>query len=151
MFITLKVSEDNEGTAEPYWLIVDPSHVYISEEEEEADVHNIANAITGPFFSREEAQAHLDRRRYAFGKNAVVVVYCHSGYWSKQYKDAFRVAEIREKDVTRYFNDTDFNKLTSSIEFLISQSKFTRDDVQKALALAENNILNNSIKGFKHE
>jgi hypothetical protein len=68
---------DTEGTANPYWLIIDPHQML------KPDCHSVATMITGPFFSREVAQQHLDARRYAFGKHAAV--YCHSAYWSKQY------------------------------------------------------------------
>jgi hypothetical protein len=86
--IILDVSEDCEGTAEPYWLILDPRQML------RLDIHFLAGMITGPIFSREEAQQHLDARRYAFGKNAAV--FCHSGYWSAQYKRAWREASLRE-------------------------------------------------------
>ena len=51
----------------------------------------IASMITGPFFSREEATLELERRRYHYGKNAVV--YCHSACYTNQYKQAYRAAE----------------------------------------------------------
>lgn len=68
---------DPEGTANPYWLIIDPHQMF------KPDSHTVAGMITGPFFSREAAQQHLTARRYAFGKHAVV--YCHSAYWSNEY------------------------------------------------------------------
>jgi hypothetical protein len=75
---TLKAA-DNESTAAPYWLIIDPSQMM------RPDCHTVAGMITGQFFCREDAQSHLEARRYNFSKRAVV--YCHSGYWSKKYKD----------------------------------------------------------------
>ena len=85
MKITLNVSEENEATEFPWWLIIDPEQ-NLSKSKGSCQV--IADMITGPFFSRKEAEDHLRSRRYAFGTNAVV--YCHSGYWSKQYKEAIR-------------------------------------------------------------
>lgn len=74
----------NEGTDAPYWLILDPQQNMC------ADVFALANQITGPFFCREDAEEHLKSRRYAFGSKAVV--YCHSGYWSKKYRNFWREA-----------------------------------------------------------
>ena len=69
---------DVEYTESPYWLILDPRQMF------RCDANELASMITGPFFSREDAKQHLDNRRYAFSKYAVV--YCHSGYWSYKYK-----------------------------------------------------------------
>lgn len=91
MIIQLEISEENESTDSPYWMIINPRQSM------RADFQEIASMITGPFFSRESAQTHLDNRRYAFGKRAVV--YCFSGYWSQQYKDACKKARaIGEKE-----------------------------------------------------
>ncbi len=85
MKIELEVSEKNEGTDSPWWMIINPRQNFRVDEE---GIHHIAAMITGPFFSREEAEAHLKLRRYAFSKHAEV--YCNSGYWSNQYKEALR-------------------------------------------------------------
>lgn len=101
---TLKEA-DNEGTSAPYWLIIEPlavtGHLTGKDEEtgktwksnlEKDDIERIEDAIpaaiTGPFFSREDANDHLSSRRYAFSKKAFV--YCFSGYWSFKYKTALR-------------------------------------------------------------
>lgn len=90
MKITIDVDMDNnEGTSAPWWMIVDPKQNMSTGRDA---CYNIASMITGPFFSRREAQAHLDSRRYDFGANAVV--YCHSGCWSDKYSDAIRKAEF---------------------------------------------------------
>lgn len=68
---------DNEGTRAPYWLIIDPIQMM------QPDCHRVATMVTGPFFSREAAQSHLDARRYAYSKRAVV--YCHTAHWSREY------------------------------------------------------------------
>lgn len=98
---TLK-NADNESTAAPYWLIIDPSpvksalqysseenegHIQVADLEDECVVERILemipSCITGPFFSREDADNHLKARRYAFSESTYV--YCHSGYYSKKY------------------------------------------------------------------
>jgi hypothetical protein len=96
-------SADNEGTDSPYWLIIDPSAISdslrFSKEDDPtgwytADLDDdfvieriesmIVHCITGPFFSRKDAEDHLKARHYGFSKKAYV--YCHSGYWSRKYK-----------------------------------------------------------------
>lgn len=89
MKITLEVSDLNEGTDSPWWIIVNPKMMM-------SGPHCIPDMITGPFFSRESAEQHLSSRRYAFGKNAYV--YCCSGYWSGEYKEAYREAENKSKE-----------------------------------------------------
>lgn len=86
MNITLTVSEDNECTESPWWVIVDP-HQNMG-----CDPHYAAEMVTGPFFSRKEAQDFLTATRYNFGPRAVV--YCKSGYYSHQYKWACRLAQM---------------------------------------------------------
>jgi hypothetical protein len=77
MKVTIEVSEKNECTAAPYWLILDPK------QNMDCDVHWLASQIAGTFFSREEAQVELDNTRYNYSKRAVV--FCMSGHYSKQY------------------------------------------------------------------
>lgn len=74
---TLK-NADNESTACPYWLIIDPK------QNMSCDPHAVAMNIEGPFFSREDAEEYLQRRRYNYSKKAVV--YCASGYFSDKYR-----------------------------------------------------------------
>lgn len=88
MKIELEVSEENESTAEPWWVILDPRQMF------RLNVHELASMITGPFFSRESAESFLKRTRYNFGKHAKV--YCHSGYCSDEYKTACRKALAKE-------------------------------------------------------
>lgn len=87
MKIELEVSEENEGTDSPWWVIIDPHQNFHTNER---GIHNIASMITGPFFSRESAEKHIELRRYNFSDN--VIVYCLSGYWSNKYKQALRKA-----------------------------------------------------------
>jgi len=82
MKINLNVSTENEGTDSPWWFIIDPKQNI------RCDPHVAAGQVTGPFFSRVEAQERLDATRYNYGRNAVV--YCASGYHSFQYKQACR-------------------------------------------------------------
>lgn len=89
MKITLDVDmENNEGTSAPWWIIIDPrQNLRVSREA----CHNIASMITGPFFSRDKAQMFLDATRYNFSPHAVV--YCCSGYYSREYKEQLRGEE----------------------------------------------------------
>lgn len=90
--ITLEASEETESTASPWWMIIDPRQNFRTDNQA---LHDIAGMITGPFFSREEAEDFLSATRYNFGKNAKV--FCHSGHNSKQYHDAYRKAPPGEK------------------------------------------------------
>jgi hypothetical protein len=76
------LNSDNEGTAYPFWLIIDPRQNF---ETGNAGLHNIASMVHGVFFSRKDAQDFLDATRYNFSKNAKV--YCHSGHASKDWRD----------------------------------------------------------------
>ena len=82
--------ENNEATAAPYWLILDPR------QNMRACLNQLASQITGPFFSRADAERHLDRFRYRFTKRARV--YCHSGCSSFHYKEAVAKALEQESD-----------------------------------------------------
>jgi len=73
----------NECTDAPYWLIIDPGGRNIKTKGEE-----IAHCITGPYFSREDAEEHLKNRRYHFGPRTIV--WCASGCWSRKYKAAYK-------------------------------------------------------------
>lgn len=91
---------DNESTDSPYWLIIDPGpirsrvedytdddgkvHQFDPNEHMEGLLDAITSCITGPYFSREDAENHLSGRHYEFSKDAYV--YCHSGYWSPKWK-----------------------------------------------------------------
>jgi len=70
---------DNEGTRAPYWLILDPI------QNMRLDIHQLAAQISGPFFSRKDAQDHLDSTRYNYSEHARV--YCCSGAYSKKYSN----------------------------------------------------------------
>ena len=94
MKIQIEISEENESTSYPYWLILNP------EQNMSADLYVLASQITGPFFSREEAEAELTSRRYAYGKKAKV--YCHSGCNSRQYKRL--IDEERSNEFSRKAN-----------------------------------------------
>ena len=82
MKIEIEISEENEGTSYPYWLILDP------DQNMSCDIHYLASQIAGPFFSREEAEAELKATRYNYSKRAKV--YCHSGCYSRQYREKIR-------------------------------------------------------------
>lgn len=94
MKITIDVSEKNEGTNAPWWIIIDPfnlSNVYRNDTKELLSVMDIAFAISGPFFSRESAQNYLDQNHYNFSEHARV--YCKSGYHNKTYANAYNNEE----------------------------------------------------------
>lgn len=76
--VTTLQKAGNEGTSAPYWLIIDPYRQMF-----ECNAHTVASMISGPFFSREDAEKYLNSRRYNYSKHAVV--YCHSGYFSRKY------------------------------------------------------------------
>ena len=88
MKIEIEVSEDNEATSYPWWFICDPR------QNMSADLATAAGQITGPFFSREEAEAQLKATHYNYSKRAKV--WCASGYHSRRYKEALQAAGGRE-------------------------------------------------------
>ena len=85
MKIEIEVSELNEATSAPWWSIIDPRQNLKCNEE---GIYNIASMVTGPFFSREEAESVLRRTRYNYGPGARV--YCHSGCHTIQYAEKAR-------------------------------------------------------------
>ena len=93
MKIELEVSEKNESTAEPWWVIVDAKQNF------EIGVRGATNImmsmITGPFFSREEAERVLKERSHHYSNKAVV--WCDSGCYTHQYREAYRAAEEKKK------------------------------------------------------
>jgi hypothetical protein len=84
--IEIEVSRENEMTSFPWWMIVRPSA--------RRGPRSVAMAITGPFFSREEATKELESRRYHYGPKAIV--WCASGCYSGSYKRALREAAAKE-------------------------------------------------------
>lgn len=91
MKIELEVSEKNEGMASPWWVIVDPKQMM-----EPSCYTVMIGMVTGPYFSREEAQEYLDNHRYNFSRRAVV--YCASGCYSGQYNRAYCKAEREQRE-----------------------------------------------------
>lgn len=77
--IVLNVSEECEGTAYPWWCIL--------EREQCKRGVSLEHCIVGPFFSRKEAEDSLRANRHHFDDSAEV--WCLSGYLSSQYKMAF--------------------------------------------------------------
>ena len=92
MKIELEVSGKNEATSYPWWMIVDPRQNFTTDER---GLHNIAGMITGPFFSRAEADEMLSTRRHHYGPNAKV--YCASAYATKVYRNAIDIHNPRRK------------------------------------------------------
>jgi hypothetical protein len=89
--VEVELSTENESTSYPWWIIIDPKQNF---EVNENGLYSIASMITGPFFSREEAQEFLSRTHYNFSKNARV--YCHSGCYSSRWVEAIKKAERNE-------------------------------------------------------
>lgn len=79
---TIKES-DNEATQSPYWLILDPG------QNMSCSIHQMAGGITGPFFSREDAEKFLKMTRYNFSPRAKV--YCLSGHNSNKYHSLCKI------------------------------------------------------------
>ena len=92
MKIELDVAENNEMTAYPWWMIVDPRQNFHTDTR---GLTNVAFMITGPFFSREEAECVLKARRHNFGTGAKV--WCSSGCDTLQYRKACEEAEKETK------------------------------------------------------
>lgn len=61
-----------EATAYPFFIIVTRS------------VNGRLTFLAGVWFTREEAQYHLDAKHYNYPKNALV--YCASGHHSREYR-----------------------------------------------------------------
>ena len=79
------LSDKNEGTEAPYWVIINNWSQLLSEK----DYDRTASFITGVFFSRESAEEYLQAHRYNFSEHAVI--YCMSGYgtdWGKLVKES---------------------------------------------------------------
>jgi len=70
MQIEIEVSDENEATASPWWFISDPQQMM------RPDHYQLASMITGPFFSREEAEAVMKKRRHHYSDR--VAVFCAS-------------------------------------------------------------------------
>jgi hypothetical protein len=84
--IELEVSDNNESTSYPYWLILDPKQMM------QLDVPTLASMITGPFMSRQEAETELGfGRLIRYSKHAQV--YCCSGFLTRAYRDAIDKAK----------------------------------------------------------
>jgi len=78
--IELEISDKNESTSYPWWTIIDPTQMM------KPDPHTVVSMISGPFFSREEADRHLEYNRHHYSDRAII--FCHSGYTSISYRDA---------------------------------------------------------------
>ncbi len=89
MKIEIEISEEVEGTAYPYWLILDPRQMF------KPDHHILSSMVTGPFFSREEATLYLNHKRHHFSKRATV--YRASAHGSFRYRDAIDAAQKAAK------------------------------------------------------
>lgn len=73
---------DGDGSAYPWWGIVDPRQILALKDGRGAN--DAAFMITGPWFSRGAAQGFLDATRYNFGPHAIV--WCFSGHASRDWR-----------------------------------------------------------------
>ncbi len=83
MVARVAASENNEATMYPYWGVVKNS----------PSGHPVM--LAGVFFSRENAQVHLEARRYGYGKKAYV--YCFSGHHSLEYRQLYDASKALQQ------------------------------------------------------
>lgn len=79
---------DSEGTAFPWWVIINPKGATKS------TAAGLASLFAGPFFSRETADEHLAAHRHSYGKHAIV--FCMSGHASPDWR-AFCVGSCEHR------------------------------------------------------
>lgn len=65
-----------ECTEHPWWFIAEPAR--------DRSAESVAQAITGPYFSRESAEHELKTRAYAYSRKAIV--WCASGHRSPDWQ-----------------------------------------------------------------
>ena len=85
MKVVIDLSEQNEGTEAPFWVIIDPSQMMKPD-----DTSVAMRMVHGIWFSREEANEHLMLCRHRYSSRAVV--WCMSGHASMQWRNAVREA-----------------------------------------------------------
>jgi hypothetical protein len=105
MQIIIEVSEKNEGTPAPWWMIVDPKQNFKTNED---GVYAVASMITGPFFSREEAEGVLKATHYNYSKWASV--FCASGCYTRQYANVFCASGCYTRQYAKKLKDADWNR-----------------------------------------
>lgn len=66
-----------ECTEHPWWFIVEPTR--------DRSATSVAQAITGPFFSRESATAELRGNPHRYSRKALV--WCASGFRSREWRE----------------------------------------------------------------
>jgi hypothetical protein len=88
---TLKKA-DCEATAAPWWMIVNP------QQNMRCDLAEAAFQITGPYFSREDAEEYLKNAKHNFSGRAQV--WCASGCYSKKYEKFYK--EIMKEAKTTF-------------------------------------------------
>ena len=122
----MKISDKNESTAYPFWIIIDPRQNFHTGNQ---GLHNIAGMTTGVWFSRESAEEYLKNHRYNFGENARV--YCHSGYYSQEWVELPK--ELKKAEVA--------SELLGALEKIKSMCDGNKDN--------ENNIWHIANKAIK--
>lgn len=93
MEITLTVSDNVEATSYPWWIVIDADRIIPCPPDDDDDNpvpsvswRDVAGAIHGPFFSREEGEAYIKANRHNLGKDPVC--YCKSAWMTDVYKQA---------------------------------------------------------------
>ncbi len=90
ILLTVTQSKDVESTSYPIWFIFDPRQMFVVDEPAQ-----LAQMVTGPFFSRKSAENTLKNHRYNYGKNAMV--WCHSGCYSEDWIKLYNASlELRK-------------------------------------------------------
>ena len=82
----LRRIEPAEATQWPWWAVIDPDRVRSHPgRTNEQRIQDAANAVVGPFTSRESAEEHLRVKAHHYSARAVV--FCMSGYASADWRD----------------------------------------------------------------
>ena len=92
MKVTIELSEKNEGTQAPFWLIIDPKQMMKPEPYELA-----MGMVHGLFFDREEAEHELRLNKHRYSSRAVV--WCCAAKRGSQWFSACSEARRKLKDV----------------------------------------------------
>lgn len=77
-------AENNEATAAPYWMILNPRQML------KPTIGNVGSMLVGPFFSRKDATDYMNATRYRYGPH--VGVFCCSGGNSEKFVGLYRAS-----------------------------------------------------------
>ena len=81
-----------EATEYPWWVIIDPARAMLPHPEDvggfgpcDVSAEDLALVMTGPFFSRDAANAYLRKKKHRFSTRARV--WCASGHESDDWRE----------------------------------------------------------------